>query len=517
MADGCSAGPEAASDPMGGIEAPLAEALAAPSAATFRQLANSPPFGEYASELLQFQKLSRHMQENSANGRRLMFLSAARMQRSDCEGAKDALRTAEALPSSEVIIGSELWADREKRLRLCEAGNVSWFVQGFIGCRGFLEMLESGVLTPPMPTSLSIGIDDVDDERYLLGTIDAARELERYAVNRGQLLDLHSVQACLGAVQSLEQALMQFNFRNSDLRRRFDGVKYVVKKLETLAYEVDLAKKRGEAAGNASKTDRQDVDSEGGEPLAKKRRAEAAPSSGSRPLAVDLKLLGAIKDRYDAFDSSRELAIKRSRDVIKSAKNAIFALQRDDLRKADGLLKQCARDAESIYKELVAGLPSLRGGSFSAALEEFAEALAYRAFRRDRTLLSRAAMQEASGLSFPLTLLEYLGGLMDLTGEVGRLAVRSASRGRQAVDEVSLCLACVDAVYMGMQDLPFLPGGLGKKMGPLKGTLAKIEGILYELALLSHGGISVTAPACAVLEEECEGGGAGEKTADGTA
>merc|ERR1719373_300505 len=91
---------------------------------------------------------------------------------------------------------------------------------------------------------------------------------------------------------------------------------------------------------------------------------------------------------------------------------------------------------------------------------------------------------------------------MDLTGEVGRLAVRCAGRGRQAVGDVELCLACVDAVYAGLQELPQLPGSVGKKMGPLKGTLTKIEGILYELALLSQGGITVRAPAPAFNEGE---------------
>ncbi|CAK9085942.1 unnamed protein product [Durusdinium trenchii] len=49
------------------------------------------------------------------------------------------------------------------------------------------------------------------------------------------------------------------------------------------------------------------------------------------------------------------------------------------------------------------------------------------------------------------------------------------------------CLACVEAVYDGISILPYLPGNLQKKIGPLKGTLNKIEQVLYELALLSQG------------------------------
>lgn len=120
--------------------------------------------------------------------------------------------------------------------------------------------------------------------------------------------------------------------------------------------------------------------------------------------------------------------------------------------------------------------------------------MAFRAFKREKRLLSRAAMQAESALSFPLALHEYLGGILDLTGEVGRMAIRSTQRGRRAVPEVELCLACVDAVHGGLKELPYLPNGLGKKMGPLRGTLQKIEGALYELSLLSQG-LRVQAPA----------------------
>eukprot|EP00439_Symbiodinium_sp_Y106_P077148 s2071_g16.t1 len=74
-----------------------------------------------------------------------------------------------------------------------------------------------------------------------------------------------------------------------------------------------------------------------------------------------------------------------------------------------------------------------------------------------------------------------------LTREVGRLAIRTASQGRRGKESIEDCLACVQAVYDSVSLLPFLPGSLGQKMSPLKGTLRKIEQVLYELALLSQG------------------------------
>merc|ERR1719401_1201883 len=105
---------------------------------------------------------------------------------------------------------------------------------------------------------------------------------------------------------------------------------------------------------------------------------------------------------------------------------------------------------------------------------------------------------------------------MDLTGEVGRLAIRSTQRGRRAVGEVELCLACVDAVHTGAKALPYLPMGLGKKMGALRGTLGKIEGALYELALLSQG-LRVQAPTAGDAGGEDGAAGDGEAHEEGAA
>lgn len=479
-------------DPMGGVTAPPASAPAAPSRTSVSQLSGDACLGGHASELSEFQSLGRKLQDATNAGKQLCHVLTSRLHRSDTRAASSALEQLRLLPSPKDVIGEVLWADLRARLRLCESGGVGHFVENYVSSLGLLSFFERGVLTPEMPEAWQTGIPDYDDERYLLGVINALRELERFGVNRGQELDLRSVRLCLGAAQALEEALMQFDLRNSELRRRFDGVKYCVKRFETLAYEVDLALQRaaaGAAASGAAAAGA-DEDAAGAVAPAEGPVADAAPGVVT---VIDLSLLGSIKIRYDAFDATREQVLKRARDVLKCAKNAIYALQRGDFRKADGELTQCAKDANSIHEQLVGEKPALRHSLFGASLEEMAEALAYRAFRKDKKVLSLAEMQAASGLTFPLSLGEYLGGIMDLTGEVGRLAVRSASKGRQAVPDVELCLACVDAVYTGLQDLPSLPSGLGKKMGMVKGTLTKIEGVLYELSLLSQG-MRVAAP-----------------------
>lgn len=494
---------------MSGIQAPQALRPCAPKPPSLGRLKGAPSFQEHAAELELMQATGRELQDMANSGKRLVQAATTRLQHGDVEGAVSTLEELGKLRSPREVMGEDLWADPVRRLRLCEANQVAWFMQGHLQCLTLMSFFQRGVLAPKVPDSCRIGIADQDDERYLLGILDALRELERYAVNRGQALDLESIRVCLAAAQCLEQALMQFDFRNSELRRRFDGVKYSVRKFENLAYEVDLALQRAAAAAAAAAASAAaSTRVEGAEAASvdAAASAQAAPEKGQDPgevpsaVAIDLPALAAVKFSYDKFDAMREIVIKRSRDVLKAAKNSIYALQRSDFRKADAELKQCAKEASAIHEELVVQTPTLRGGLFSAALEEMAEALAFRAFRREQRLLGRAEMQAESGLSFPMALHEYLGGLMDLTGEVGRQAIKSTQKGRKATGEVELCLACVDAVHTGARDLPYLPMGLGKKMGGLRGTLAKIEGALYELALLSQG-LRVQAPSPA------EGGG----------
>eukprot|EP00933_Yihiella_yeosuensis_P031791 TRINITY_DN25410_c0_g1_i2.p1 TRINITY_DN25410_c0_g1~~TRINITY_DN25410_c0_g1_i2.p1 ORF type:complete len:566 (-),score=114.01 TRINITY_DN25410_c0_g1_i2:76-1734(-) len=431
----------------------------------------SPDFSGSLRELDEVKQAQDKLKEVTATGRQLCYVACARLQRGDFEGAQEALDQISKLPGIVESIGPGLADNLEARLRICQEGNVGWFLQIYIQSLGLFAFLRSGRLHPEVPEIWRTGITDFDDESYLLGLIGTLRELERYAVNRGQYLDLRSVRLCLCLAIGLEEALMQFNFRNSALRQRFDGVKYAVKKMESLVYEIDLARQR---AGS------DDTD----------ELSEAAveyPEATSINEKLPVGLLSEVKLRYDHFDSQREEVMKKSRDVIKAAKNAIYALHREDWKKADSELKAAAAQANEIYENLAKDSPILRSGFFSAALEELAEALAYREYRSETKLLSLPDLQACSGLAFSLTLPEYLGGIMDLTGEVGRVAIRSASQGKKGKDEIEACLACVEAVYDSIQILPYLPDSLGKKIGPLKNTMSKIEQVLYELALLSQG------------------------------
>ncbi|CAJ1423500.1 unnamed protein product [Effrenium voratum] len=368
------------------VESPLAKKPAKPKALVAHLELR---LGDCNKELLEHQAATRQIQEVYGSARRQTNVLLAALLAGDEGTAAKTLQLLEQVPAPQQVVG-EVWS-KEARARFADSGEFSNFTEGYLTCLQIKSFLDSGVLTVSWPEAFRSGIDNIDDERYLLSLVSAVKELERFAVGRARVLDLQSIRIAWTTSQCVEQAMLQFDFRNSVLRHRYDSVKYVVKRLETLVYEVDLAVQRHCALQGGAQAE-----------------APAASTEPPEPKqdAISLDLLNGIK------------VIKRSRDVGKGAKNAVYALQREDFKKADQILSQCAKEAEAIFKEHVLAAPTLRGGGFSAALEELAEAVSYRSFRKDRKLLNKAELQTATDLNFELTLPEYLGGILDLTGEV---------------------------------------------------------------------------------------------------
>lgn len=90
-----------------------------------------------------------------------------------------------------------------------------------------------------IPTHTELGLDP---ESYLLGICDLSGELVRNAIH--EVIDDKTDNALKvkDLVNELFWELSQFDFRNGELRRKFDGIKYDVKKLEDLALQLKLRK-----------------------------------------------------------------------------------------------------------------------------------------------------------------------------------------------------------------------------------------------------------------------------------
>jgi len=289
----------------------------------------------------------------------------------------------------------------------------------------------------------------ISDQEYISGIIGFCHDLSRFGMLRGTERDVRSVILCHKMAESILNKLMEFDFRNGPLRLKFDSLKYSVRNLEDIQYDLSL----------------------NGSNLLEEQSNQSLSEDNTNEHNFDE--IEKIRLRMVEFDEKRETVIKISRDIQKASKNSIFAVHRGDLDRGRNLL----RDAENITKKsllpLLDGVPHLRIGSFSSAMEEFAEAKLFEAW------ISQRAIVPFHSLDF-VNEIEYLGGLIDFTGEVGRYAIRCATT--RDIDSVKACFNTNLAVHELISHLPFSLE-LSKKLPALVSNVSKIEKILYDLSL----------------------------------
>ncbi|MBI2574476.1 hypothetical protein HYV82_01170 [Candidatus Woesearchaeota archaeon] len=99
--------------------------------------------------------------------------------------------------------------------------------------------LFSVVRESALPRRASLG---VCAEHYLLGICDLSGELVRRAINAATKGNSKEALFIKGFLQEIYGELLRFDYRNGELRRKFDGIKYDLQKLESLAFELSRRK-----------------------------------------------------------------------------------------------------------------------------------------------------------------------------------------------------------------------------------------------------------------------------------
>lgn len=77
-------------------------------------------------------------------------------------------------------------------------------------------------------------------EDFLIGVCNAVSELVRLSVNRVIQMDYETPARCAIFATHIFDAFKELNFRNDFLRKRYDGVKYDVKRLEEIVYDLSI-------------------------------------------------------------------------------------------------------------------------------------------------------------------------------------------------------------------------------------------------------------------------------------
>lgn len=240
-----------------------------------------------------------------------------------------------------------------------------------------------------------------------------------------------------------------------------DGVKYSLKTCETILYELSV-------------TGCEEV-------------LQEPPTKRPKLTLLPMEELTLLQQKMEQKDELREKLIKQCRDGQKAAKQAIYALHREDYAGANLLLEKCETCILQELQPIVEQEQSLRfGSSFANVLEEYAEAKLYQAWLGEES--SSPAGKVLLHEDFTKVTLdpqEYLGGLCDLTGEIGRYAVKRATA--RDTKNVVKCMETNMSILYAIEALSS-HGNIGKKMDPLRRTVEKQERMLYELSLVEATG-----------------------------
>jgi len=165
-----------------------------------------------------------------------------------------------------------------------------------------------------------------------------------------------SIELCLGVLTEVNTKMLEFDFRNGPLRRKYDGLKYALRSMEDILFELSL---QSPCATEMDAAGVQEGEEECSSPTKRMRLEDSVtiasavacdPAGAAVFKFIDAAEIDAIRQRMDRYDQLRELVIKDSRDVQKLAKQAVFAVIRGQLVEAHKKLDQAAVIAKKILE-----------------------------------------------------------------------------------------------------------------------------------------------------------------------
>lgn len=184
------------------------------------------------------------------------------------------------------------------------------------------------------------------------------------------------------------------------------------------------------------------------------------------------KEFSQMQKAYEKNDKIRDQVIILSRTILKSSKQAIYALHRDDVNKSENLLKIAEKNTSQILT-LLKKYNSKSIGAFNAALEEYVEAKCYMNFSKNKSFPTAKQLKVSPEI--------YLAGLSDCTGELARKALKSATnQDYKTVKRINNILEELMELFL---DIEFRGIDMRKKLEGIKYNVTKTQNILYDIQM----------------------------------
>ena len=178
-----------------------------------------------------------------------------------------------------------------------------------------------------------------------------------------------------------------------------------------------------------------------------------------------------IRDDFEAKNTARDGALKRSRELIRYCSLSIRASHRHEFDEATRLLGETRERAAKLTSDLEPYPDLYHAGYTRDALKEVAEAhLVY-------ALVHHDPLPEPEELGIPYA--AYLGGLAEAVGELRRFTLDLVRRDR--LEEAEALFLYMDEVYSTLVTIDFpdaITGGLRRQTDMVRGVTERTRGDL---------------------------------------
>ncbi len=183
---------------------------------------------------------------------------------------------------------------------------------------------------------------------------------------------------------------------------------------------------------------------------------------------LDKEFLKFNKDFKD-YEKTKGIILSVSRELVKKSKQIIYCVHRNEISEAKKLIKN-VEESFTLLRKNNNILDVEKANMYHSALQEYVEARTFLDFILTGTISTSSKLK--------VKYHDYLCGLADLTGELGRYAVICATNHN--FQEVKKIKEFVDYLFGKFLKFDFNNGELRRKYDAVKWNLNKIEGILYD-------------------------------------
>ena len=177
-----------------------------------------------------------------------------------------------------------------------------------------------------------------------------------------------------------------------------------------------------------------------------------------------------IESSISKYDEEREKLIQQSREIIKQSKVVINGIHRNEDVKKE--LLELEKQKKGLKKIIEHKKELNDEGMAKVAFQEYVEAKLFYDFITGRKLTKK---------TLEICDEHYLLGICDLTGELARMAVLSATKKKyEMVEKVR---EVIEEIHTFFLRLNLRNSELRKKSDQIKWNLKKVEDILYDISL----------------------------------